>query len=132
MNILFDTHVFIWWDSNPEKLPTHILSACESTENTLFLSIASLWEMQIKQQLGKLELREPLSTLVSMQQATNGIQLLPIHATHVFALQNLPNHHKDPFDRLIIAQALNEKLTIATADRQFIHYPATLLLPSSD
>jgi PIN domain nuclease of toxin-antitoxin system len=75
MRLLFDTHAFIWWDSDPGKLPQHILSLCQSSENDLLLSVASVWEMQIKLQLGKLKLDLPLNSIIEAQQKNNNVQI---------------------------------------------------------
>lgn len=98
MKLLLDTHTFIWWDSSPQKLSPKALALCQNPENILLLSIGSIWEMQIKIQLGKLSLNLPLPQLIESQQQTNDIEVLPINLTHLFTLDSLPNHHKDPFD----------------------------------
>jgi PIN domain nuclease of toxin-antitoxin system len=126
MNLLLDTHTFIWWDSEPAKLSTQALALCQDPENSLILSVASLWEMQIKLQLGKLRLALPLGQIIESQQQTNQIEILPITMPHVFALGNLPSHHKDPFDRLLIAQAIVEDATLVTGDRMFSEYPVNV------
>jgi PIN domain nuclease of toxin-antitoxin system len=82
MRLLLDTHTFLWWDSQPTKLPAKVLALCEDTQNEIFLSVASIWEMQIKYQLGKLELHLPLDKLVSEQVQKNAIQILPIQTAH--------------------------------------------------
>jgi len=127
MKLLLDTHIFIWWADQPEKLSTAALSALEDEANELLLSVASVWELQIKIQLGKLKLSLPLKELIKSQQETNELTLLPVALTHVLALDALPLHHKDPFDRLLIAQSTEEDLTLVTADSQFSAYPAKLL-----
>ncbi|CAA6827176.1 MAG: PilT protein-like protein [uncultured Thiotrichaceae bacterium] len=86
MNYLLDTHAFIWWDSQPEKLSPLVLEVLENTHNDLFISVVSLWEMQIKQQLGKLKLNKPLETLIAEQQDVNGFSLLPIRPAYIFTL----------------------------------------------
>jgi PIN domain nuclease of toxin-antitoxin system len=127
MKLLVDTHVFIWWDAEPAKLPSQILALCEDRANTVLLSVASLWEMQIKVQLGKLKLTLPLATLVINQQQTNGVEVLPITVEHVLALDDLPPHHKDPFDRMLIAQATAEDATLITNDPVFPKYSVKLV-----
>ena len=87
------------------------------------LSIASVWEMQIKLQLGKLNLNSKLPDLIENQQRVNNLQILPIELTHIYALNNLPSHHKDPFDRLLIAQTIVEQITLASIDEVFDNYP---------
>ena len=126
-DLLLDTHTFIWWDSDPDRLPQRVLALCQSSSTNLLLSVASVWEMQIKQQVSKLKLRMPLADLISGQQETNSIELLPIQLGHVLALDSLELHHKDPFDRLLIAQALVEDAILLSADPIFSQYPATVL-----
>lgn len=127
MNLLLDTHVFLWLNDTPEKLSPAALAACQDENNILFLSLASAWEIQIKQQLGKLELSENLHTLVSTQQQQNGLQLLPIEMAHIEALSQLPTVHRDPFDRLLIAQSIQQQMQIVSADQVFTNYPVKLI-----
>ncbi len=96
---------------------------CSDPANDLILSVTSLWEMQIKLQLGKLNLRLSLGDIVSQQVAANGVIILPVHAAHVFALAELPAVHKDPFDRLLVAQANIESALLVSADAIFDRYP---------
>ncbi len=126
MKLLLDTHTFIWWDSDPAKLSATAMALCTDPANELILSVTSLWEMQIKHQLGKLSLRLPLVDIVAHQQATNGVIVLPILPTHVFALDGLPTAHKDPFDRLLVAQANSEGATLVSADAIFRSYPVRM------
>jgi PIN domain nuclease of toxin-antitoxin system len=106
MKLLLDTQIFIWWAHQPEKLSPAALSALEDEANELLLSVASVWEMQIKVQLGKLKLSLPLKELIKNQQDTNDLTISPVALTYVLALDALPFHHKDPFDRLLIAQSI--------------------------
>jgi PIN domain nuclease of toxin-antitoxin system len=122
MKLLLDTHTFMWWDSNPAKIPESTLHLLKEPNNQVFLSLASLWEIQIKSQLGKLTLRNNLADIVRQQQQENGIILLPIEFSHVLALEHLPSYHKDPFDRLLIAQSRVEGSAIATRDELFQRY----------
>jgi PIN domain nuclease of toxin-antitoxin system len=126
MKLLLDTHTFIWWDSQPAKLSQKALALCQEPTNTLLLSVASIWEMQIKLQLGKLKLNLPLVEVIESQQKTNNIEILPITLIHVLALESLPNHHKDPFDRLLIAQANVEDAFLVSCDPIFAQYPVKL------
>jgi PIN domain nuclease of toxin-antitoxin system len=123
MKLLFDTHAFIWWDTDPFKLSSRVLALCQDRANEVLLSVASVWEMQIKSQLGKLEFGTPLGELISRQQHMNGVRLLPVVLDHVLALQNLPAHHRDPFDRILIAQANAEKAVLVTNDLMIARYP---------
>lgn len=127
MKLLLDTHAFIWWDSDPSKLSARTLEACQSDANVVLLSVVSAWEMQIKSQLGKLELGLPLSEILSSQQVSNQISILPVALDHVLALQDLPHHHGDPFDRLLIAQAVVEEAVLVSHDSSFSRYSVQLL-----
>ncbi len=120
MNLLLDTHTFIWWDSAPEKLSKHVLDLCENSSNILIISVVSSWEMQIKQQLGKLKLEIPLRTLIRDQQKKNELKILPIILEHTLALN-------DPFDRLLIAQAYHENITLLSKDGIFSKYPINVI-----
>ncbi|MFL6200413.1 MAG: type II toxin-antitoxin system VapC family toxin [Thermoanaerobaculia bacterium] len=123
MKLLLDTHIFIWWDSEPDKLSRPALALCTDSAHELVVSVASLWEIQIKRQLGKLDLRLPLAEIVAHQQETNGVTILPVAQAHVLALDQLPTHHKDPFDRILVAQALVEGATLVSADPVLKSYP---------
>ena len=127
MKLLLDTHIFIWWADQPERLSQAALFALEDEANELLLSVASVWEMQIKIQLGKLKLSLPLKELIKNQQDTNALSVSPVTLTQVLALDSLPFHHKDPFDRLLIAQSIEEDLTLVSADSQFSAYSVKLL-----
>ena len=127
MKLLLDTHIFIWWVDQPERLSPSALSALQDEANELLLSVASVWEMQLKVQLGKLKLSLPLKEIVKNQQEANDLTVSPVALTHVLALDALPFHHKDPFDRLLIAQSIEEELTIVTADSKFSAYSVKLL-----
>jgi PIN domain nuclease of toxin-antitoxin system len=127
MRLLLDTHTFIWCSIDRDKLSPKVSNIILEDAHGLFLSLASVWEMQIKIQLGKLRFELPLAEILSAQQAVNGIQLLSIDLPHIWALERLPHHHRDPFDRLLIAQAQNEGLTLVSADRVFGLYYVNLL-----
>ena len=127
MKLLLDTHTFMWWASEPEKLSKQVLNLCKNRENRLILSVAIVWEMQIKLQLGKLKLDIPLKDLIESQQRTNDLQILHIHLAHVLALDNLLPHHKDPFDRLLIAQANVEDIFLVSRDGIFSSYLVKLI-----
>lgn len=126
MKPLLDTHVFIWWSGEPNKLSEKVLNACENRANRLILSIVSIWEMQIKMQLGKLKLKRSLKELVKNQQDVNSLLILPVSPNHIFMLDNLPMHHSDPFDRLLISQAIEEKLLLVSKDEKFSDYAVKL------
>jgi len=127
MKLLLDTHTFIWWDTEPQRLSQQVLNMCQDPENVLLVSVASLWEIQIKLQLGKLKLNTPLAELVLGQQEINKIDILDIKLDHVLALGKLPSHHKDPFDRLLIAQAGIEEAILVSKDKIFTEYAVKLV-----
>ena len=127
MKVLLDTHTFIWWDSDPARLGPRALAVCQDRTHTVLLSVASVWEMQIKFQLGKLGLNLPLADVIASQQQTNHIEVLPVSLAHVLALESLPLHHKDPFDRLLIAQANVEQAVLVTGDPLFPKYAVNVL-----
>lgn len=127
MKLLIDTHVFIWWDSDPSRLAPHLLALCQDRSHTMILSVASIWEMSIKYQLGKLRLQRPLSEMPADQQRLNALEVLPVALGHVLALDALPMHHKDPFDRLLVAQAGVESATLVSVDPIMKRYPVALI-----
>jgi PIN domain nuclease of toxin-antitoxin system len=127
MKLLLDTHAFVWCDSEPSRLSPRAAEACTDPDNSLLLSMASVWEMQIKSQLGKLELRLPLEDIIAHQQRMNSVVLLPILPAHVFALSSLPSHHRDPFDRILITQASIEDAVVVTRDATFSRYSVRVL-----
>jgi len=126
MRLLLDTHAFIWWHSDPARMSARALQLCEDPSNTVLLSVAAVWEMQVKLQLGKLKLDLPLAELVEHACRLNDLTVLPILLAHVLALESLPTHHKDPFDRLLIAQAIVEDAHLVTHDTAFGQYPVRL------
>ncbi|MGP8329792.1 MAG: type II toxin-antitoxin system VapC family toxin [Methanosarcinaceae archaeon] len=127
MKLLLDTHTFVWWDSEPDKLSSRVFELCQHQDNTLILSVVSVWEMQIKSQLGKLKLTQSLDDLIEGQRSTNQVEILPIKLSHVLELQNLPSHHKDPFDRLLIAQMNIENVVLLSKDTILSEYSANVI-----
>lgn len=127
MKLLLDTHVFLWLNLEPEKCSEPVLKLCGQPETVLLLSMVSVWEIQIKHQLGKLPLQVSLRQLLETNQAHYGLQILPIQPDHVYALSTLPDLHRDPFDRLLIAQAQTELLPVATVDRNIARYAVTTI-----
>jgi PIN domain nuclease of toxin-antitoxin system len=122
VKLLLDTHAFIWWTSEPAKLSAKALAACKSEDNLLIVSVVSIWEIQIKHQIGKFSLTMPLAEIVE-RQSEEGVVILPVRLDHVLTLDSLPIHHKDPFDRLLIAQASAEKAVLVTHDALISQYP---------
>jgi PIN domain nuclease of toxin-antitoxin system len=126
MRLLFDTHAFMWWDSQSSRLSPRALTACSDPSNELLLSTASVWEIQIKSQLGKLALRAPLADIIAQQRA-NGVAVLAISLEHVLAIGKLPSIHRDPFDRILAAQANEEGAWLVSNDPIMPKYPVKLL-----
>ena len=126
MKFLLDTHAFLWLMDEPERLPQKVLEACQDRGNEIYLSVVSAWEMQIKQQIGKLKLPSPLRAIIQRQQEKNNLQILAVELEHVLALNNLPPHHTDPFDRLLIAQAQVEDTYLVSSDSLFVEYQVKL------
>ncbi len=127
MNLLSDTHAFIWSFSNTKKLSRTVAEAFKNPDNQIFLSVASVWEMQIKIKLDKMIFDDTLENIIIEQQNINSIQILPVRLSHALYLENLPLHHKDPFDRLLISQAIVENMILITADPEFSKYQVNLL-----
>ena len=127
MRYLLDTHTFLWWNMKSSRLSPRAVELCQDKANTLLLSLASVWEIQIKLQLGKLQLTAPLAEVIKKQREENLIELLPIELPHVLGLANLPDHHKDPFDRMLIAQAISEGLILISHDPRMTQYPVQVV-----
>jgi len=127
VRLLLDTHIFLWLNSEPEKLSATALEACGNPDNHLYLSLISLWEIQIKFQLGKLHLQSSWQKMLEVQRVDNGLQTLSLDENHIRQLSQLAPHHKDPFDRLLIAQAQTEKMPVVSADRVFTAYDVDLI-----
>lgn len=126
MNYLLDTHAFIWWNENSPKLPGHVRQTLSDRSNQIWLSHASVWELQIKIQLGKLKLGAPLADLMDQESRVNRLRLLSISYDDILKLDSLPMHHRDPFDRMIIAQALTGGFHLVACDSEFPAYGVPL------
>ena len=127
MKALLDTHTLLWLADNPDKLPARVISICEDENNALFISIASFWELAIKMSLAKIELEDDALTRLKTWCDDNTVQLLPIKLDHCQRLQTLPFHHRDPFDRLLIAQAMCEQLSLISVDGHFADYGVNVI-----
>lgn len=127
MRLLLDTHIFLWLIAGSERLRDPARSLLIDAENEALLSVASLWEIAIKVNLGKLTLERPFEELIPEQLSVTEIDQLPIRMEHLAALLKLPLHHRDPFDRLIIAQALAEGLPVLSSDPEFQKYPVQVI-----
>ena len=122
MIFLLDTHVFIWWTCEPEKLPRSLFNQLIDPQNTLLLSTASTWEIMIKLGIGKISFNEDVEVIIAREIERNGLQIIPVTLDHTYQLKALPPLHKDPFDRMLIAQAIVTDLTIATNDSFVTQY----------
>jgi PIN domain nuclease of toxin-antitoxin system len=127
MRLLLDTHSFLWFINGSPQISASARALIEDASNQPFLSVASLWEMAIKMSLGRLSFGQPFETLIPQQLGLNGIALLGITISHTAGVAKLPFHHRDPFDRLLIAQAMVEQMPIVSGDTAFDAYDATRL-----
>lgn len=118
MNVLLDTHVLLWWLSNDSALPRSAAARIEAAENTIFVSAVTYWEIWLKKSIGKLKIPANFSRIAADQ----GFEDLPLTAAHARAVADLPWLHRDPFDRILIAQARVEKLRLLTADASLAAY----------
>ena len=121
MNLLLDTHTYIWFSTNKPELSSKVKKMIEDSENYSYISIASLWEMSIKISLGKLSIDRALEDVIK-DLTDSGIEILPISFEHILKISSLPFHHRDPFDRLIIAQSMCEGMKLLSADVIFDQY----------
>jgi len=127
MKFLLDTHAFLWFISGDTALSKTARSAIEDENNDVFISPASLWEIAIKVSLKKLTLKAPFDELIPTELAENEIELLGISVAHLALVASMPFHHRDPFDRLIAAQAKIEQMTLVSIDAAFDAYNVTRL-----
>ena len=121
MNLLLDTHALLWFVAGDPRLSSKARKAIEAPDTANYVSMASWWEMAIKCSLGKLTLDTPLDLFMSLR-VDEGFRVLPIEAHHLQPLADLPCHHRDPFDRLIICQAMLEEMPVCTVDKNFKRY----------
>ena len=127
MNYLLDTHVFIWMDSEPSQLSPTVETILKNKSNAVFLSVVSAWEIQIKTQIGKLALSMPVEAVIQEQQKNNGLQIFPVTLAHALKVGDLPLYHRDPFDRLLVAQAIVEDYTLITKETMLSKYNARVV-----
>lgn len=127
MKVLLDTHVWLWLQTEPERLSQGSLDLLADPANELLLSAASAWEIAVKVGLGKLHLPSPPADYVPRRLATSGTTALPVELRHALHVATLPRHHRDPFDRLLVAQAQVEDMPLMTADPQLGAYDVEIL-----
>ena len=125
MKLLLDTHILLWWLNDDEKLPEKAHCLISHADNAVYVSHISLWEIQIKVMTGKLH--ADLKAIIG-QLPVNDFQELPSHAEHIIALSQLPSFHQDPFDRMLIAQAISEPLHLLTHDKNVSLYSESIIL----
>jgi PIN domain nuclease of toxin-antitoxin system len=123
VRVLIDTHIFIWYIQNSDRLPNSVAALINDGRNDILFSVASIWEMAIKQSTGKLNIGLPYSSFIEEQMRLNNMELLAIRLEHIELATKLPFHHRDPFDRLLIAQAMVEDIIIVSDDSAFSLYP---------
>lgn len=124
MKLLLDTHIFLWFITADPRLPTFFRDAIREPKTEVFLSVVSLWEIVIKYNLGRLPLAQPPEKYIPNERRRHQIKSLSLHENAIRELANLPALHRDPFDRIIICQALANSLTIVTVDTQIQNYNA--------
>ncbi|MGB4690751.1 MAG: type II toxin-antitoxin system VapC family toxin [Atribacterales bacterium] len=127
MKALLDTHVFLWWITDDQRLSSRVREIIADGTNEILFSAASGWEIAIKTRLGRLQLPDDPEIFIPEQLELNAIEVLPVQIGHALHVYQLPSHHRDPFDHLLIAQAQLEKLPILTADPQISRYPVEVI-----
>jgi len=125
MRVLLDTHTFLWAITDSSRLSVKARSLMASAQP--WFSVASIWEVIVKVQSGKLSLPRPTGPFLTSELASSGVQILPVSLSHVLRVESLELHHRDPFDRILIAQSLAENLPLVTADPVFERYPVKLI-----
>lgn len=123
MHLLLDTHAFLWFVSGDGRLSSRARRRIQDRRHDKWLSIASVWELAIKRSLGKLELEISMDELIDTGAVDNGIALLGVTRVHAIGVVDLAFHHRDPFDRLLVSQAMREKMAIVSVDSAFDAYP---------
>jgi PIN domain nuclease of toxin-antitoxin system len=127
MKLLLDSHAFLWLMATPERVSAAVLKACSDTANSLHLSVASIWELQVKEGRGRLSLDLPLQSIVESQVRDNAMSVLNIERAHIWMSGKLPHLHGDPFDRMLVAQARIEGMKLVTADKDMKRYEVETL-----
>lgn len=128
MKLLLDTQCWLWWFAQPDRLNEEAIAQMVDENNELWFSVASIWEIGIKVAIGKLPLPEPIDSYIYTRMVQLGAQVLEIRLPHALGAAALPLHHKDPFDRMLIAQAQIEQMTLVSSDSMFQQYSDISLL----
>jgi PIN domain nuclease of toxin-antitoxin system len=131
VKLLLDTQCWLWWFAQPERLNEEAIARISDETNELWLSVASIWEMSIKVALGKLPLPESIDNYISSRMMQLGARSLEIKASHALQAAALPLHHRDPFDRMLIAQTQIEDMMLVSADSMFERYDVSILWAAS-
>ncbi|MEA5419712.1 type II toxin-antitoxin system VapC family toxin [Spirulina sp. CCNP1310] len=127
MKLLLDTQCWLWWFAQPEKLNDNAIEMIAEETNEIWFSVASVWEIAIKVSIGKLPLPDPIDHYIPSRINALGAKSLTITNSHALQIATLPLYHRDPFDRILIAQAQIENMTLVSADSKFNQYPVSLL-----
>lgn len=125
--MLLDTHVFLWWVDDSPKLSERSRDIIADEHNEILFSVVSAWEIVIKVGVGKLSLTDPPDTFIPEQLSQNDMEILPMSLDHALRVHELPDHHKDPFDRLLVAQSLVEGIPVISADPGVSRYPVEVI-----
>ena len=126
MRLLLDTCTFLWWIENSSRLPKSVRSAVSDPAHEVYLSAASIWEISVKHHLGRLPLPQPSEVFLPKQRESHGFLSLPIDEASVLQLHRLPPLHKDPFDRILVCQAIEHGMVLLTPDRLVAQYPVRI------
>ncbi len=127
MRVLLDTHAFLWWIKDDRRLSGRAREVLADGANELLFSAASGWEIAIKTRLGRLRVSGDLGVYLSKQLSQNSIGVLPVYLSHAIRVADLPEHHRDPFDRLLVAQACVEGLPLVSVDQEVARYPVEII-----
>lgn len=127
MRVLLDTHAFLWWIGDDPRLSERAREVLSDGDNDLVFSAASGWEIAIKARLGRLHVPGDLNTYLVRQLTENYTSVLPVHLSHALRVHALPDHHRDPFDRLLVAQAIVEEIPLLSADPRIARYPVEVV-----
>jgi PIN domain nuclease of toxin-antitoxin system len=131
VKLLLDTQCWLWWFAQPERLNEEAIAHIADETNALWLSVASIWEMGIKVAIGKLPLPEPIDSYIPSRMVLLNMRALEITASHALQASMLPLHHRDPFDRMLVAQAQMEDMMLVSADPMFRLYNVSMLWAAS-
>lgn len=127
MRALLDTHTFLWWITDSPQLSSRAREIISDGNNSFYFSVASSWEIAIKAGLGRLTVPGDLESFLTEQLSRNALEVMPVHLSHALRVHSLPFHHRDPFDRLLVAQAMVERLSLLSADSQLSRYPVEVI-----